>query len=50
MNASGMAELIERRLRDREDLQGSEGSRIKEDGSTEIGKLLRTGLWSYIMS
>lgn len=48
LNASGMAEFIERHLRDWEDIKGCAGSSLKEDGTTDIGRILSTGLWERV--
>jgi hypothetical protein len=40
LNASGMAEVIERYRRDYEDIKGNAGGSLKEDGGTDIGRCL----------
>ncbi|KAE8408287.1 hypothetical protein BDV37DRAFT_192651 [Aspergillus pseudonomiae] len=49
LNASGMAEVIERSFREWEDLKGSSCHLLREDGGTDVEKFLRTGLWERVI-
>lgn len=40
LNASGMAEIIERHLQDWEKIKEDSGISLQEDGGTDIGRLL----------
>lgn len=44
-----MAEVIERYRRDWEDIKGTAGSSLKEDGGTDIGQLLGVALWESVV-
>ncbi|KAF5865276.1 hypothetical protein ETB97_004859 [Aspergillus alliaceus] len=48
LNASGMAEVIERNFRKWEDLKGSAPNLLRADGGTDIGHFLRAGLWERV--
>lgn len=48
LHASGMAELIESCLQDWENLKGSAGGSLREDGGTDIGQFLRAALWEHV--
>ncbi|KAJ5578155.1 uncharacterized protein N7459_007119 [Penicillium hispanicum] len=48
LNASGMAEVIERNFRRWEDLKGT-CNLLREDGGTDIGAFLYAGLWERVM-
>ncbi|OJJ47740.1 hypothetical protein ASPZODRAFT_63861 [Penicilliopsis zonata CBS 506.65] len=50
LNASGMAEIIDRNRRDWEDLKGSAGGQLREDGGTDFGQYLRVALWERMVS
>lgn len=49
LNASGMSGYIERKLRDWEDLKeiADKGS-LREDGATDITRILNTALWQRV--
>ena len=47
LNASGMAEVIDLHLREWEELKESSHS-LEADGSTDVGHLLRAGLWEHV--
>ena len=49
LNASGMAELIEGYLQDWEDIKGSAGGSLREDGVSDIGQVLRVALWERVV-
>jgi len=49
LNASGMAEVIERYHRDWEDIKSTAGSSLKEDGGSDIGHLLGVALWEHVV-
>jgi hypothetical protein len=44
-----MAELIERYRRDYEDIKGTAGGSLKEDGGTDIGQILSVALWERVV-
>lgn len=48
LNASGLAELIEKYHRDWDDIKGSTGDSLKGDGGTDIGHILSVALWERI--
>lgn len=50
LHASGLAEYIERKIRDWQDLKqsgGADGS-LRQDGSTDISRILETALWTAV--
>ncbi|KAJ5213049.1 hypothetical protein N7449_000218 [Penicillium cf. viridicatum] len=47
-NASAMGDTIERHIRDWEDLRGSGRAAIREDGTTDLGRLLDIALWGQV--
>lgn len=47
-NASAMGDTIERHIRDWEDLRGSGRAAIREDGMTDLGRLLDIALWGQV--
>ncbi|KAJ5374446.1 hypothetical protein N7517_006452 [Penicillium concentricum] len=47
-DASAMGEVIERYLRDWEELRGSECAVIREDGTTNLASLLDIALWGQV--
>ncbi|CAI7643200.1 unnamed protein product [Penicillium viridicatum] len=50
LNASGMAEVIDRHYREWEDLKVSAYNLIlRQDGGTDIGRFLRAGLWERVI-
>jgi hypothetical protein len=49
LNASGMADVIEKYHRDWEEIKGSAGSSLREDGGTDIGHILSVALWERVM-
>jgi hypothetical protein len=49
LNASGMAEVIERYRWDYEDIKGNAGGSLKEDGGTDIGQILSVALWERVV-
>jgi hypothetical protein len=49
LNASGMAETVERHQRDWEDIKGSaDGKQLRADGKTDIAHILNTALWGRV--
>jgi hypothetical protein len=44
-----MAELIEGYLQDWEDIKGSAGGSLREDGVSDIGQVLRVALWERVV-
>lgn len=49
LNASGMADVIERHLRDWEDIKDRAGDTLREDGGTDIERFLRAALWEHVV-
>lgn len=49
LNASGMAEIIEKHHRDWEEIKGRAGDSLREDGGTDIGHILSVGLWERVV-
>lgn len=49
LNASGMAEIIEKYHREWEEIKCSTGDSLKEDGGTDIGHILSVGLWEHVV-
>lgn len=50
LNASGLAEVIERYRQDWDDIKGTAGGSLREDGGTDIGQILRAALWERVVS
>jgi hypothetical protein len=49
LNASGMSEFIDRKIRDWEILKGgSDADQLRPDGSTDVTRYLNAGLWQYV--
>ena len=49
LNASGMAEVIEKYRRDYEDVKETAGGSLREDGGTDIGQMLSVALWERVV-
>jgi hypothetical protein len=49
LNASGMAEVIKRYRQDWEDIKGSTGGTLREDGGTDIAQILSVALWERVV-
>ncbi|EAW21326.1 uncharacterized protein NFIA_064900 [Aspergillus fischeri NRRL 181] len=49
LNASDMAEVIDKHLRDWDHIKGSTGGSLREDGGTDIGHILQVGLWERVV-
>lgn len=49
LNASGLAEVIERYRQDWEDIKGTAGGSLREDGRTDIGQILSAALWERVV-
>ncbi|GFF84565.1 hypothetical protein IFM47457_06523 [Aspergillus lentulus] len=52
LHASGLAEYIERKIQDWEDLKQSGGTdgALRPDGSTDVTRILNTALWNLLDS
>ncbi|RHZ67507.1 HNH endonuclease signature motif containing protein [Aspergillus thermomutatus] len=49
LNASGMNEFIDRKIREWEDLKdGPDAAQLRPDGSTDVARYLRAGLWDSV--
>ncbi|RHZ60000.1 HNH endonuclease signature motif containing protein [Aspergillus thermomutatus] len=48
LNASGMAEIIDGYRREWEDIKTGAGSSLREDGKTDVGKMLSVAFWQHV--
>jgi len=49
LNASGMAESIEQHFQDWDDIKARSSEGLREDGATDIARILEAGLWERVI-